>query len=224
MSLLTLYQEEYPEPSGVIQAKIEEIELEFIWEDLTKVLQSMKGGSARISQIILSLRNFSRLDEAEMKAVDLHHGIESTLMILQNRFKCSANKPEVKVIKEYGNLPNVTCYASQLNQVFLNILTNGIDALKDSSQLVKNPQIMIRTKVIDNNKVQISIGDNGSGIPAHIQERIFDPFFTTKPVGKGTGLGLAVSYAIVKKHRGKLTCNSTVGKGTEFGIEIPIHQ
>ena len=224
LSLLTLYQEEYPEPSGVIQAKIEEIELEFIWEDLTKVLQSMKGGSARISQIILSLRNFSRLDEAEMKAVDLHHGIESTLMILQNRFKGSANKPEVKVMKEYGNLPNVTCYASQLNQVFLNILTNGLDALKDSSQLVKNPQIMIRTKVIDNNKVQISIGDNGSGIPAHIQEQIFDPFFTTKPVGKGTGLGLAVSYAIVKKHRGKLTCNSTVGKGTEFGIEIPIHQ
>jgi predicted ATPase/signal transduction histidine kinase len=222
LSLLTLYQQEYPEPSGVIQAKIEEIELEFIWEDLTKVLQSMKAGSDRISQIILSLRNFSRLDESDMKAVDLHQGIDSTLLFLQKRFKGSGNQREVKVIKDYGNLPNVTCYASQLNQVFLSLITNAIDALEDSSKLVKNPQIMIRTEVRENNQVRISISDNGVGIPPHIQERIFDPFFTTKPVGKGTGLGLAVSYAIVKKHHGKLTCHSTVGEGTEFHIEIPI--
>ncbi|MEY3867732.1 MAG: hypothetical protein RLZZ338_1623 [Cyanobacteriota bacterium] len=222
LSLLSLYQQEYPEASAVIQAKIEEIELEFIWEDLTKILESMKAGSDRISQIILSLRNFSRLDESEMKAVDLHHGIDSTLLILQKRFKGNGNQPEIQVIKDYGNLPNVTCYASQLNQVFLSLITNAIDALKDSSKLVKNPQLMIRTEVRENNQVRISFADNGVGIPPHIQERIFDPFFTTKPVGKGTGLGLAVSYAIVKKHHGKLTCHSTVGVGTEFQIEIPI--
>jgi predicted ATPase/signal transduction histidine kinase len=222
LSLLSLYQQEYPEPSAVIKAKIEEIELEFLWEDLTKVLESMKAGSDRISQIILSLRNFSRLDESEMKAVDLHHGIDSTLLILQKRFKGSGNQPEIQVIKNYGNLPNVTCYASQLNQVFLSLITNAIDVLKDSSKLVKNPQIMIRTEVRENQRVRISISDNGVGIPPHIRERIFDPFFTTKPVGKGTGLGLAVSYAIVKKHGGKLTYHSTVGEGTEFQIEIPI--
>ncbi len=222
LTLIKLYQEEYSQPTAQIQRKIEEIELEFIWDDLKKILESMKLGSDRIRQIILSLRNFSRLDESEMKAVDLHQGIESTLMILESRIKGSANKPQVQIIKKYGNLPNVTCYASQLNQVFLSLITNALDALQDSEPLVKNPQIIISSEVIENHRVRIGISDNGLGIATNIQSRIFDPFFTTKSVGKGTGLGLAVSYAIVKKHGGKLTYHSTVGEGTEFSLEIPI--
>ena len=220
-NLFNIYQQEYPQPSATIQSKLAEIDLDFLWEDFPKILKSMKVGSDRIRQIVLSLRNFSHLDQSDRKAVDLHHGIESTLMILQNRLK-SSNQPEVKVIKEYGNLPKITCYPSQLNQVFLSLITNAIDALQDSNNLVKKPQIILRTEVIQNNQVRISITDNGLGIPTNIQSRIFDPFFTTKPVGKGTGLGLAVSYAIIKKHHGKLTCHSTVGEGTEFHIEIPI--
>ncbi|GET42246.1 trifunctional serine/threonine-protein kinase/ATP-binding protein/sensor histidine kinase [Microseira wollei] len=218
LSLLELYQQEYPETSAVIQAKIEEIELNFIWKDLTKILQSMKVGSERIGQIILSLRNFSRLDEAEMKAVDLHKGIESTLLILQNRLQGTDNQPKVEVIKEYGNLPHVTCYASEMNQVFMSIISNALDAIKD----VINPLIQIQTEVRENLRLRIAIADNGCGIPAEIQKRIFEPFFTTKPVGSGTGLGLSVSYAIIKKHGGQLTFDSTVGSGTKFMIEIPI--
>ncbi len=223
LSLLELYQQEYPETNPVIQAKIQEIELEFIWSDATNILQSMKAGSDRISQIILSLRNFSRLDESEMKEVDLHSGIDSTLLILQNRLNRDGGRPAIQVIKEYGDLPNVTCYASQLNQVFLNIISNGIDAIEEISQPGKDPLIRIQTEVIGKDRVRIAIADNGMGIPPEIQSRIFDPFFTTKAVGSGTGLGLSVSYAIIKKHDGQLTCNSTIGKGTEIAIEIPIH-
>ncbi|MEG3988355.1 AAA family ATPase [Microcoleus sp. S28C3] len=220
--LLNIYQQEYPEPSKVIQAKIKEMDLEFIWEDSIKILESMKAGSDRISQIILSLRNFSRLDEADMKAVDLHTGIESTLLILQTRLRLSDGKSEIQVIKEYGNLPNVICYASEINQVFLSIISNAIDALQSIKKTDKNPAIRIQTEFIKKDRVRIKITDNGAGIPANIQSRIFDPFFTTKPVGSGTGLGLSVSYGIVKKHGGKLTCNSRVGDGTELAIEIPI--
>ena len=223
LSLLELYQQEYPKPSPVIQAKIEEVELDFLWEDLSKIMQSMKVGTERIKQIILSLRNFSRLDEAEMKDVDLHTGIESTLLTLQNRFQGSDNQPKIQVIKEYGNLPLVNCYASEMNQVFLSIISNALDAIKDVSKIAKNPQIKIQTEVIGKERVRIAIADNGSGIPAEIQSRIFEPFFTTKPVGSGTGLGLSVSYAIIKKHGGQLTCDSTVGSGTNFTIEIPIN-
>jgi signal transduction histidine kinase len=168
------------------------------------------------------LRNFSRLDEAEMKAVDLHTGIESTLLILQTRLRLSDGKSEIQVIKEYGNLPNVMCYASEINQVFLSIISNAIEALQSINKTEKNPVITIQTEVIDKDRVRIKITDNGAGIPANIQSRIFDPFFTTKPVGSGTGLGLSVSYGIVKKHGGNLTCNSRVGDGTELAIEIPI--
>ena len=223
LNLLELYQQEYPNKSSAIQARIEEIELAFIREDLTKILQSMKVGSERIKQIILSLRNFSRLDEADMKSVDLHAGLESTLLILQNRFQESDNQPKVQVIKEYGNLPDVTCYASEMNQVFISIISNALDALKQVSKTNKNPWIKIQTEVIEKQWVRIAIADNGSGIPTHIQKRIFEPFFTTKPVGSGTGLGLSVSYAILKKHRGKLTCDSTASSGTTFVIEIPIN-
>ena len=223
LNLLELYQQEYPNKSSAIKAKIEEIELAFIREDLTKILESMKVGSERIKQIILSLRNFSRLDEADMKSVDLHAGLESTLLILQNRFQESDNQPKVQVIKEYGNLPHVTCYASEMNQVFISIISNALDALKQVSKTNKNPWIKIQTEVREKEWVRIAIADNGSGIPTHIQERIFEPFFTTKPVGSGTGLGLSVSYAIIKKHRGKLTCDSTASSGTIFVIEIPIN-
>ncbi|HEY9848022.1 MAG TPA: AAA family ATPase [Leptolyngbyaceae cyanobacterium] len=222
LSLLELYQQEYPQKNLLIQAKTEEIELDFIREDFIKILQSMKLGSERIKQIILSLRNFSRLDESDMKAVDLHTGIESTLLILQNRLQGSNNQPKVEVIKDYGDLPNVTCYAGEMNQVFMSIISNALDALKQVSKTNKNPFIRIQTEVIENQRVRIAIADNGCGIPPHIQERIFEPFFTTKPVGSGTGLGLSVSYAIIKKHGGKLTCHSTVGSGAEFAIEIPI--
>jgi signal transduction histidine kinase len=223
LSLLELYQQEYPETSAVIQAKIQEIDLEFIWSDLTKILQSMQVGSERIKQIILSLRNFSRLDEAEMKAVDLHKGIESTLLILQNRLQGTDNQPKVEVIKEYGNLPHVNCYASEMNQVFMSIISNALDALKDANKTTKNPLIRIQTEVREKERVRIAIADNGCGITPQIRSRIFEPFFTTKPVGSGTGLGLSVSYAIIKKHGGKLTCDSTVGSGTKFTIEIPIN-
>jgi predicted ATPase/signal transduction histidine kinase len=221
LSLLALYQQEYPQSSAAIQDKISEIDLGFLWKDLTKILQSMKVGSDRISQIILSLRNFSRLDESDMKEVDLHSGIESTLLILHSRLEGSDRQPKIRVIKDYGNLPDVTCYASQLNQVFLSIISNAIDALQESA-MVKKPLLLIRTETIENDFVRIAIADNGIGIPSEIQERIFDPFFTTKPVGSGTGLGLSVSYAIIKKHGGQLICHSTPGEGTELAIEIPI--
>ncbi|MGE5658821.1 MAG: AAA family ATPase [Actinomycetota bacterium] len=222
LSLLELYQQEYPEQNPVIQAKIQEIELEFISNDLSKILQSMKAGSERITQIIQSLRNFSRLDEGEIKSVDLHKGIESTLLILQNRFQESKNQPQIQIIKEYGNLPLVTCYASEMNQVFLSIISNALDALKDVRKTHQTPSIKIQTEVIEKEQVRIVITDNGMGIPSHIQKRIFEPFFTTKPVGSGTGLGLSVSYVIIKKHGGQLTFDSTLGSGTKFAIEIPI--
>jgi signal transduction histidine kinase len=223
LSLLELYQQEYPESNSLIEAKAEEIELDFIREDLIKILQSMKVGSERIKQIILSLRNFSRLDESDMKAVDLHTGIESTLLILQNRLQGNNNQSKIEVIKEYGKLPDVTCYASEMNQVFMSVISNAIDALKQGIKTNKNPWIRIQTEVIEKEWVRVAIADNGCGISTSIQERIFEPFFSTKPVGSGTGLGLSVSYAIIKKHGGQLICKSTFGKGTIFVIEIPIN-
>ncbi|MGB3640043.1 MAG: ATP-binding protein, partial [Rivularia sp. (in: cyanobacteria)] len=179
------------------------------------------------TNIVLSLRNFSRLDESEFKLVDIHEGIDSTLLILHNRLKSQSNHPEIEVIKEYSSLPKVDCYAGQLNQVFMNILANAIDALED--EVKKNPtftpQIRVSTELSGNNNIAIHIADNGSGIPASIQSKLFDPFFTTKQVGKGTGLGLSISYQIiVDKHHGKLSCDSSPETGTEFIIKIPIRQ
>lgn len=229
LNLISLYEKHYPEPEPEIAEKIESIDLEFIREDLQKILTSMKIGSERIRQIVLSLRNFSRLDEAEMKPVDIHEGIESTLMILRPLLK---GKPgsfdEIQVIKEYGQLPKVSCYPSQLNQVFMNVLSNACDAIRMNSKLNQAdyiPTIRIRTEVTDHNSVTIVIADNGSGIDSEIVAKIFDPFFTTKPVGSGTGLGLSISYEIiVEAHRGQISCFSTLGQGTEFVIEIPIAQ
>lgn len=230
--LVQQYQQYYPNPPEALQQELEAIDLEFLIEDLTKVLQSMKIGTNRICEIVLSLRNFSRLDEAEFKAVDIHQGIDSTLMILQHRLKAKQERPEIQIIKEYTQLPLVDCYPGQLNQVFMNLLANAIDALDESNhkrtfpEIVINPNIIkICTFVTNDNQVTISIADNGSGIPETIRSKLFDPFFTTKPVGKGTGLGLSISYQIVtEKHGGKLWCDSTQGQGTKFEIEIPIQQ
>jgi GAF domain-containing protein len=223
LNLVRLYQNNYPQATGEIQAKSAEIDLDFINDDLPKMLNSMMGGADRIRQLVISLRTFSRLDEAEMKPVNLHEGIDSTLSILQHRFQPQDNTPEIEVIKEYGELPLVVCYAAQMNQVFMNILSNALDGLKES--LTSSPKIWVRTKVIDINQLQISITDNGCGIPDNVRDRIFEPFFTTKEPGQGSGLGLSVSYQIiVEKHGGQIKCISEFGKGCEFLIEIPIQR
>ena len=223
IALLTLYEQEYSNPSDEIKQLREDIDIDFLQEDVAKLINSMKVGSTRISQITQSLRNFSRLDEATIKIVDLHSGIESTLLILQNRLQAGKDQPEIKVIKEYGDLPKISCNPSQLNQVFFNIITNGIDAIRDCSTISKNPEIRIRTEVIDDQQLRITIANSDSLIPREIQERIFDPFFTTKPIGKGTGLGLFVCYSIVKQHGGTLNVRSQPGKGTEFEMILPCH-
>ncbi len=192
----------------------------------------MQVGTERIRQIVLTLRNFSRLDEAEMKPVDIHEGIDSTLMILRNQLKQKSDQPEIEVIKRYGKLPQVECYAGQLNQVFMNLIKNAIDALheynagRDAQAMLDEPsQIIISTQTIVPGWINISIKDNGSGIPESAKKRLFDPFFTTKPVGQGTGLGLSISYQIVAdKHSGYLKCISEPGQGAEFCIQIPIKQ
>jgi two-component system, NtrC family, sensor kinase len=229
LRLLDLYKQHIPNPPLEIKQEINTIDLDFLKEDLPKVIASMEMGSERIRQIVLSLRNFSRLDEAEFKTVDIHEGIDNTLMILQHRLRGTHNHSPIEVIKEYGNLPQVQCYAGQMNQVFINILSNAIEALEEST--VKNPgllikpQIRICTELLENNWIAIRITDNGLGISEDICSKIFDPFFTTKPVGKGTGLGLSISYQIVvDKHGGKFLCHSAPGQGAEFVIEIPIKQ
>lgn len=229
LELIELYKKDESKTSVEILHKIEDIELDFIKKDLNKLLNSMQVGSNRIREIVQSLRTFSRLDESELKLVDIHSGIDSTLMLLKNRLKKTSEHPEIQLIKTYENLPLVYCYPSQINQVFMNILNNAIDALSDHPDgnlptKTHSPYLIkINTKVKKNNWVAIHISDNGSGISEAIQTKIFDPFFTTKPVGKGTGLGLAISYQIiVKKHGGKLECHSQPGKGTEFIIEIPV--
>ena len=232
LGFVSLYQDHYPNPEAEIQEEAEAIDLEFMQADLPKMLSSMKMGTDRIRQIVLSLRNFSRMDEAEIKPVDIHEGIDSTLMILQHRLKARPERPEVQVIKEYGNLPLVECYAGQLNQVFMNILTNAIDALEESNasrsyqDVQSHPnRITVRTRLRDDQWVEIAIADNGPGIPREIQQRIFNPFFTTKPIGKGTGMGMSISYQIVtEKHHGRLDCFSMPDQGTEFIIQIPVRQ
>ncbi|HIK26725.1 MAG TPA: GAF domain-containing protein [Oscillatoriaceae cyanobacterium M7585_C2015_266] len=220
IELVKIYQQEYT-TTPIIKEKIEALDLEFLITDLPKTLSSMKVGTERIRQLVLSLRNFSRLDEAESKRANIHQGIDSTLLILQHRLQAKKEQQSIEVIKEYGQLPLVQCYPAQLNQVFMNLLSNAIDALEEGN--TSQPTIWIRTQVQQGNRAIISIADNGPGIPTAIRDRIFDPFFTTKPVGKGTGLGLSISYQIiVEKHGGVIQCLSQPGEGTEFRIEIPI--
>jgi two-component system, NtrC family, sensor kinase len=221
LKLIQTYQQEYPEPTAVVQNMQEAIELEFLCDDLPKLLKSLNIGTERIRDIVLSLRNFSRLDQAELKPVDVHEGIDSTLLILGHRLKAKYQFSGVEISKDYGTLPLVQCYPSQLNQVFMNLLVNAIDALEMTQN--KANQIRITTECIDGETATIRIADNGVGIPEEIQTKLFDPFFTTKPVGKGTGLGLSISYQIItERHGGKLRCESSIDHGTEFIIEIPV--
>ncbi|MEQ9369325.1 MAG: PAS domain-containing protein [Coleofasciculus chthonoplastes F3-SA18-01] len=225
LKLIDLYQQYYPHPVAPIQEQMEAVELDFLRTDFPKALNSIREGVARIQQIVRSLQHFSHLNEAQMKTTDLNQRLESTLILLQNRFHKKPHQAVIEVNKELAMLPKVECYPGQLNQVFINVLSNAIEALEEKSQQNDSfiPQIGISTEIAElNSTVIIRICDNGLGIPAHLQEHLFEPFFTTKPVGQGTGLGLAVSYQIIEKHKGKITCNSQVGIGTEFVIEIPI--
>lgn len=227
LELVKLYQQECSQFPPRVEEKIEEIDLEFLMEDLPKILSSMQLGADRIRQLVLSLRNFSRLDESDMKPVDIHQGIDSTLLILQHRFKAKPEHPLIEIVREYGKLPKIECYAAQLNQVFMNLLSNSVDALEEANQNggVTHPVIRIKTAQVDPDWISIQIKDNGCGMPEGVRSQIFDPFFTTKPVGKGTGLGLSISYQIItEKHRGKILCHSQPNQGTEFYIEIPVKQ
>jgi light-regulated signal transduction histidine kinase (bacteriophytochrome) len=248
LNILTLYESLIVEPNAAIQTAIDEVDLEFLKEDLPKLLKSMQVGAERIRDLVTSLRNFSRLDEAEIKAVDIHEGIDSTLLILGHRLKPRSDHPGIQLVKQYGELPLINCYASQLNQVFMNLLANAIyeletrDRDRSLDDVKATPStIHITTAVVSRSPsshparanhcdqapsadfVIVRIKDNGSGIPEELQPQLFDPFFTTKPIGQGTGIGLAISYQIiVEKHQGTIQCISQPGQGTEFVIEIPL--
>lgn len=217
-----------------VQEQIDKTDLEFLIEDLPKTLESMKVGTERICEIVLSLRNFSRTDEAELKPIDIQEGLDSTLLILGHRLKNNSERPGIEIVKKYATLPLLECYPAQLNQVFMNLLSNSIDALEEKFKTIQQrylklsqtcPRIpltiWISTQAV-NNQIVIKIADNGLGIPEEVRSHIFDPFFTTKAPGKGTGLGLSISYQIVvDKHHGQIKCSSKPGEGTEFLIEIP---
>lgn len=225
-NIINLYRQAYSNPTPTIQTAIHEIDLDFIGLDLQKILDSMQTGAERIKTIILALHIFSRLNESHIKLVDINEGIDSTLLVLQQRLTQGRQGLEIKVIKTYGDLPQVTCYASQLNQVFLNLLNNAIDALEsriEHSHQSPIPTIWICTELTTSATVAIRIKDNGIGMTEEVQSSLFEPFFTTKPVGKGTGLGLLTSYQIVvEKQKGRLTCHSSPGQGAEFVVEIPL--
>ncbi|WP_139240757.1 ATP-binding protein [Geitlerinema sp. PCC 9228] len=241
LALLNAYQQEYPDPTEAIQEKIHQVDLTFVLEDLPNLLDSMKAGSERIWDIVQSLRTFSRHDEAELKLFDIHAGLDSTLSILQHRLEATSDRPAIQVEKQYGDLPKVECYGKQLNQVFMHVINNAIDVLQERDakrqpqEIQEDPsRITITTRyqkaeahengfLAGRDRIFIEIDDNGPGIPKSLQSKLFDPFFTTKPVGKGTGLGLAVSYQIVcEKHGGDLRCISASDRGTKFIIELPI--
>ncbi|HEY9832839.1 MAG TPA: response regulator [Stenomitos sp.] len=245
LTLMQLYQQSLPNPPAELRQTIENTDLEFIQSDLPKLMDSMKVGAKRIAEIVDSLRCFSRHNEAEIKEVDIHEGLDSTLMILQHRLRGTSEHPAIEVIREYGSLPKVECYARQINQVFMNILSNAIDALvshcmhptvgENQNHEGNNraepiiplsewtPTIVIRTEALESDGVTIRIADNGPGIGEEVKSKLFDPFFTTKTVGEGTGLGLSISYQIIKEqHGGSLQCYSQLGQGAEFVIQIPL--
>jgi signal transduction histidine kinase len=242
--LIQLYQREYPDPTIAIQEATEEIDLEFLIPDLHKLMRSMQNGAERIQSIILALRIFSRLDESDIKPVDLHDGLDSTLLLLKHRLQQKEKSLDIKVVKTYGKIPSITCHARQLNQVFFNLLNNAIDALElayapselalsSASQprhsLRERPQstptIWISTECIDSEMIKVQIRDNGVGIADELRDRIFDPFYTTKQIGTGVGLGLSISYQIVvEQHKGQLMCHSQLEQGAEFVIKIPVQR
>jgi two-component system, NtrC family, sensor kinase len=225
LKLLQSYQQHYPQPPATLQTQIEQMDVEFLTTDLPKIIQSMAKGTNRIRTIVLSLRNFARLDEAEYKAVDLHEGIDNTLMLLQHRLTTNGSPP-IQVIQEYGALPAVECHAGSLNQVFMHLLTNAIDELQTAQAngaQAAPPTIRIHTAQADPRHVTITIADNGPGVAADIRSKLFDPFFTTKPIGSGVGLGLSMSYQIVtEQHHGQLWFDALPHQGTAFVISLPI--
>jgi len=225
LEVISLFQE-HTEPVPVIQEKLEEVEIEFLAEDTAKMLKSMRMGTERIKEIVLSLRNFSRLDESDEKTVDVHEGIDSTLLILAHRLKAADTRPEIEVVKRYGDLPLVACFPGQLNQVVMNVLANAIDAIDEygvGSAANGGPMITIATEKGGDCWVRIAISDNSIGMPEAVLARIFEPFYTTKDVGKGTGMGLSISYKIItERHEGRLSCKSVEGEGTVFVIELPV--
>ena len=244
LHMLDLYQAQYPEPEPIIKATLQELDIDFLKADFPKLIESMHMGAKRIQDIVLSLRNFSRLDESAVKTVNIHDGIDNTLLILNNRLRGTALTDTIQLIKHYGDLPPVECFPGELNQVFMNILANAIDALEidqhssttptdetqpsnrqlDATELSppQSPTLTIGTKVKGDRAI-ITITDNGPGISTAHLSKLFDPFFTTKPVGKGTGLGLSISHQIItERHQGKLQCHSKIGEGTTFEIEIPL--
>ncbi len=232
MRLIEVYECNLPSGNPEVEQLTEEIDLNFVREDFPQLLASMETGTLRIQEIVKALRFFSRLDEAQCKPIDLHEGLDSTLTILKTRLRASNSHPEIQVIKEYGKLPLIECYASAINQVFMNLLVNAIDAIEErldrdkqrETGLSQPPILHILTSVTENQRsVLVKIIDNGAGIPREVQQRMFDRFFSTKPIGQGTGLGLSIVYdIIVEKHRGSLSCESEVDRGTEFSISIPI--
>lgn len=229
LKLVSLYRQHYVGSDPEIAEELKTIDIDFLSEDLPKLISSMAIGADRIRDIVLSLRIFSRLDEVKAKYVDLHQGIDSTLLILNSRIKSNGARPQIEIIKEYGDLPEIRCYAGQMNQVFMNILSNAIDALEGKCEQLDpsdwQPQIRICTEQIDAQNASIHLIDNGPGIPVALREKVFSPFFTTKPAGKGTGLGMSISHKIVaEKHRGTLTYAPIDPEGTHFTIMIPVDQ
>ncbi len=239
LGLITLYQQDFPEGTPRIQAALDALDLDFVKSDFPKLLASLNLGTDRLQAIVRSLRLFSRARETQMLAADIHDGIDSTLTMLQSRLRAQPNRVKIQVHKNYATLPLVTCYISELNQVFMNLLANAIDALEEAIPVWEEqyfeleelgtenpmlvPTIQIRTEMVGTKWVRIAIADNGPGIPEKVRLQLFKTFFTTKPPGKGTGLGLAISYqTIVEKHHGTLICHSQIGEGTEFVIELPI--
>ncbi|MEH2067231.1 MAG: response regulator [Nostoc sp.] len=229
VSLLHLYQKYLPNPPDEIQTAIQKNDINFLLNDLFKIIQSMQVGTSRVIEIVSSLNNFSRHREAGKKLANLHEGIESTLLILGHRFKANAHRPAIQIIKEYGNLPLIKCFPGEINQVFMNLISNAIDAIEETHKNKSFPEISLHPGVIKlqteviGKQVIFRIADNGSGINKADQTKIFNAFYTTKPVGKGTGLGLSIAYQIVvNNHHGKLTYNSNPGEGIEFIIELPI--
>ncbi|MEC4803579.1 MAG: ATP-binding protein [Jaaginema sp. PMC 1079.18] len=221
LHLIEMYQQENPNPSTEIAEEIAEIDLDFIAEDLPNILNSIKMGTERIREIAVSLRNFARIDDVTVKSFDIHQGIDSTLVILHNRLK-----KEIKVTKNYGDLPPIECYPSQLNQVWMNLISNAIDALETEKAQDSNfkPEITITTEITEGDRVLVNIQDNGPGIPPEIQAKVFEAFYTTKPIGKGTGLGLSICSSIIEKHQGNVTIKSQPQQGTKFAIALPITQ
>ncbi|MBD2483269.1 response regulator [Planktothrix sp. FACHB-1365] len=235
LKTIELYEQYLPSDIPELKTWSEEIDFDFLKDDLPQLLSSMEIGANRIRDLVRSLRVFSRLDEAQLKEIDLKEGIESTLMLLSHRLKPTSHRPEIEIIQDYDKLPLIECYASEINQVFIHVFNNAIDAIDSKALMLGNhsktlnvfvPQIRIKIEsTTEQDGLKISIADNGIGMSAEVQRRSFDQFFTTKPVGQGTGLGLAITYAIiVDKHGGTLTCNSEVGQGSEFKITLPFSQ